>query len=76
MLRPMETTEITSYSIHSMGQVVGVRDARSPADAVLEYLLALGYSNEEIVRLRPDALSWRGAVFTAEPVTDEPVVAS
>ena len=72
----METTEITSYSIYSMGQVVGVQDARSPTEAVLEYLLAQGYRNDEIVRVGPDALSWRGAVFTAEPMTEEPVVAS
>ena len=64
----METTEITSYSIHSMGQVVGVRDARSPTEALLEYLLAQGYRHDEIVTAGPDALSWRGAVFTAEPM--------
>ena len=63
----METTEITSYSIHSMGQVVGVREARSPTEALLEYLLAQGYRHDEIVTAGPDALSWRGAVFTAEP---------
>lgn len=51
-----------------MGQVVGVRDARSPDDAVSDYLLAQGYSAGEFERVAPGALSWRGAVFSAEPL--------
>jgi len=56
-----------------MGQIVGVRDARSPDDAVSDYLLAQGYAAEEFERVAPGALSWRGAVFSAESL--DPVAA-
>ena len=61
-----------------MGKVVGVRNARTPDDAVSDYLLAQGYAAAEFERVAPGALSWRGAVFVAEPVdrtdgADEPI---
>ena len=62
----------TSYSVYSGRRAVGVRDAWSPAEAVIEYLQAQGCQRDEITRMRSDALAWRGATFTAAPVTDEP----
>jgi hypothetical protein len=61
----------TNYAISSSKRVVGVRDASSPAEALIDYLYGLGCHNDEIVRLRSDALSWRGAVFTATPVASD-----
>ncbi len=61
-----------SYSVYSGRRVTGVRRAWSPAEAVIEYLADMGYRGTEIVRLGPNAVSWRGATFTAEPVAVEP----
>jgi len=54
-----------SYTIHSSRRQVGVIDAWSAAEAVIEYLRSRGFGNEDIVRLGTNAASWRGAVFTA-----------
>ncbi len=46
-----------------------------PTEAIREYLRGQGCRNEEIVRLRSDALAWRGAVFTATPAPSDPPAA-
>ena len=61
-----------SYSVYSGRRAVGVRKAWSPAEAVIEYLHALGCQGDEIMRMRSDACVWRGATFTAAPVSGEP----
>jgi hypothetical protein len=66
----------TSYSVRLSGRSVAVYDASSPAEALVEYLHAQGCRNEEIQRLRPDALAWRGAVFTARAAAGDLLVAS
>ena len=76
MIEAVGTNQRTSYTVYSGRRAVGVRDAWSPAEALIEYLHAQGCGTDEIVRLRSDALAWRGATFTAAPVTDEPLVAS
>ena len=62
-----------SYAIHSSGRQVAILEAWSSAEALIEYLRGRGFRDDEIVRLRFDAVSWRGAVFTATKVaTDAP----
>ena len=34
----------------------------------MDYVLSLGYRDDEIARLGADALSWRGAVYRAVPI--------
>ena len=46
---------------------VAIRDAWSPREALIEYLITLGCRNDEMMSVRADAISWRGAVFTAAP---------
>ena len=54
-----------SYAIHSSRRQVGVINAWSAAEAVIEYLRSRGFGEQDIVRLAGNAASWRGAVFTA-----------
>jgi hypothetical protein len=54
-----------SYSVLSGRRTVGVRKAWSPAEAVIEYLVGLGCRTDEMVRMGPNAMIWRGATFTA-----------
>jgi hypothetical protein len=61
-----------SYSVYSGRRTVCVRKAWSGAEAVIEYLTTLGCRGDEIVTLGPNAVVWRGATFTATPVTVEP----
>jgi hypothetical protein len=61
----MASDQRLSYSVYSGRRAVGVRKAWSPAEAVIEYLLSLGCRRDEIVRMAPNAATWRGATFTA-----------
>jgi hypothetical protein len=55
------------YSVRSGRREVAIRDAWSPREALIEYLITLGCRNDEMMSVRADAISWRGAVFTAAP---------
>ena len=55
------------------GEPVGVIEANTAQEAVLDYLRSLGYHEEEIVRVGSDAASWRGAVYTAVPASGDVV---
>ncbi len=55
-----------SYSVYSGRREVGVRKAWSAAEAVIEYLVGQGCRGDEIVRMGPNAVIWRGATFTAQ----------
>jgi hypothetical protein len=39
--------------------------ASTPQEALIDYLRSLGCSNDEMVRVGTDAMSWHGAVYTA-----------
>lgn len=55
-----------TYAIHgSGGRQVGVMTAWSAGEALIEYLRNRGFRADEITRMRVDAVSWRGAIFTA-----------
>jgi hypothetical protein len=38
---------------------------------LIEYLRGRGFNDADIVRLRFDAVSWRGAVFTAKKIESD-----
>ena len=59
------------YSVYSGRRAVAVRKAWSGADAVIEYLTTMGIKNNELSILGPNSVTWRGATFTAVPVTAE-----
>lgn len=50
---------------------MGLREAHTPQQAVIDYVRSLGCRDEEIMRLGPDAVSWRGAVYKAVPISEE-----
>jgi hypothetical protein len=49
---------------------VGRRQAYTAQQALLDYARSMGCQDDEIMRLGPDAVSWRGAVYHAVPLPD------
>jgi len=61
----------TTYRLRSGNRQIGIREAWSAHDAVFDYVRSLGCPQDEEVCLGAGAVSWRGAVYRAEPVVDE-----
>lgn len=59
------------YEIHSGRRTVATRLSSSPLEAVVDYARMFGSPNE-ITVLGVDTVAWRGAMFTAVPVADDP----
>jgi hypothetical protein len=56
------------YSVYSGRREIGVRKAWSGGEAVIEYLITMGCRSDEMHRLGPDSVVWRGATYKALPV--------
>jgi hypothetical protein len=56
---------VETYEIWLGPNREAVREAGSPLLALVEYLRLEGVSDEDIVRLGTDEVSWRGAVYRA-----------
>jgi len=61
-----------TYEVHSGDRVIGFRTASTAQAALFDYVRSLGCRDEEIMKLAPDVISWRGAVFRAVRVSSEP----
>jgi len=61
----------STFELRSGKRAVGVRQAPTAQQALVDYVRGLGVRDDEIVRLGPDAVSWRGAVFRAVPVAPD-----
>jgi hypothetical protein len=59
------------YEVHSGDRLVASRTASTPQAALFDYVRSLGCRDEEVMKLAPDAISWRGAVFKAVGVSSE-----
>ena len=59
-----------TFEIRCGSRSVTHRNATTPQHAVIDYLRSLGSRDAELVRLAPGGVSWRGAVYTAVPLTD------
>jgi hypothetical protein len=64
------TTPKRVYEIQLMGRTVSRVGQIDPQLAVLEYLRRLGCPDHEVVRVGNDSASWRGALYTAVPVSE------
>jgi hypothetical protein len=62
----------TSYEVRSGGRVVSLQEASTAQEAVFQYVRSLGCRQDEIRRVAPDTVSWRGAVFSAALASTEP----
>jgi hypothetical protein len=60
----------TGYEIRSGRRAVGIRHAATPREALVEYLRSIGCRNDEIVTMDASTICWRGAVFTAQPLSE------
>jgi hypothetical protein len=60
-----------TYQLRSGARPIGLREASSAQEAVLDYVRSLGCSEQEIVRLGADTASWRGAIFKAVPASSD-----
>jgi hypothetical protein len=54
-----------TFEIHSGRRTVTVQSASTAQEALIEYLRSSGCRDDEIVRLGPESISWRGAVYNA-----------
>jgi hypothetical protein len=59
--------ERTIYEVRSGRHIVCRLDASTPRQALNEYLRGLGCRDDEMRCVAPNAVAWRGGVFTADP---------
>jgi hypothetical protein len=69
-MRTMQRNTTTSYSVYSGKRAVGLQNAWSPSEAVIEYLRGQGYRNDEITRMGYESAAWRGAIYTARKASE------
>ena len=60
-----------TFEVRTGRRTVGRREGHTPQQALLDYVHSLGCRDEEIMRLGPDSVSWRGAVYHAVLVAEE-----
>jgi hypothetical protein len=60
------------YEVFSGDRLVGSRVASTAQAALFDYVRSLGCQDEEVEKLAPDTIAWRGAVFRAVQVSSEP----
>ena len=58
-----------TYQLSSGDRPIGLREAFTAQQALFDYLRSLGCEDEDIMKLGTDAVSWRGAVYKAVPVS-------
>ncbi len=61
----------TEYEIRSGERPVSIKSAASAQTALIDYVRSLGCNDAEIIRLGVAAVSWRGARYTAVPVSSD-----
>lgn len=62
----------SKYEVHSGDRLVAFRTASTPQAALFDYVRSLGCRDEDVMKLAPDTISWRGAVYSAVRVSSEP----
>jgi hypothetical protein len=60
---------LNQYEILSGRRTVAVKSGPSAQQALIDYVRSLGCRDAEIVRLGVDAVSWRGARYSAVPAS-------
>ena len=63
----------STFQLRSGKRPIGLREASTAQQALFDYVRGLGCSDDEIMRLGPDAVAWRGAIYKAVPVPGERV---
>jgi len=60
------------YEIRSGRRTVSIQYSVSALQAAVDYVRMFGCSDDEVIRLGADSVSWRGARFSAVLVPAEP----
>lgn len=60
------------YELYSGDRLVGSRRASTAQAALFDYVRSLGCQDEDVDKLAPDMISWRGAVFRAVQLPSQP----
>src|SRR6187551_3813134 len=71
----LEMNSKTQFHVTAGRRVVATRSGPSAREVALDYLRAMGCKRDEIVYYGADGVSWRGAVYRAEPVEQPPTEA-
>jgi hypothetical protein len=58
----------TSYEVRCGARLLSFQSADTAREAVVEYLRSVGCREEEITGVAVNAVTWRGAVYSAIPL--------
>ena len=66
------TSLMQTYQVRTGRRRLALIQAATPQHALYDYARSMGCKDDEVMKLSPDAVSWRGAVYKAVPVPDPP----
>jgi hypothetical protein len=58
---------VHTYEIRQGERAIALQDGNDAQEAVLEYIRSCGSREDEIQRIGPGKVAWRGAIFHAVP---------
>jgi hypothetical protein len=61
-----------TYQVRTGRRRLALVEAATAQHALFDYARSMGCKDDELMKLSPDAVSWRGAVYKAVPVPDPP----
>jgi hypothetical protein len=59
-----------TYQVRTGRRRLALVQAATPQHALYDYARSMGCKDDEVMKLSPDAVSWRGAVYKATTVPD------
>lgn len=59
-----------TYQVRTGRRKLALVEAATPQQALLDYARSMGCHDDELMKLGPASLSWRGAVYKAVAVPD------
>lgn len=65
----------SEYHVLSGKRVVATKRGPNAREVALDYVRAMGCARDEIIDYGVDGVSWRGAIYRARSVPDEPPAA-
>jgi hypothetical protein len=69
------TSLMQTYQVRTGRRRLALIQAATPQHALYDYARSMGCKDDEVMKLSPDAVSWRGAVYKADLVPDPPPAA-
>ena len=61
-----------TYQVRTGRRRLALIEAATPQHALFDYARSMGCRDDEVMKLSPDSVSWRGAVYKAVAVPESP----